>query len=129
MTDVVLDSGPLSMWADADRRVLSILEAAQQVGGIAFVPTVCLVESLTGGPGDANLNRRLKGARVVPLGEADARSAASRRVVVVGSDAADPAVVATAARLRATVVTTDPRDMGPLAEAVPPSVPVIDARG
>jgi predicted nucleic acid-binding protein len=128
VTDVVLDSGPLTMWADADRRVLAILEAVQRDGGVAFVPTVCLVESLTGGPKDANLNRRLKGARVVSLDESDARSAASRRAVIEGSDAADPVVVAIAARLRAAVVTTDPRDMAPLADAGPPTVAVVDAR-
>lgn len=128
MTDVVLDSGPLTMWAEADRRVLAILEAAQREGGVAFVPTVCLIESLTGRPVDANLNRRLKGTRIVPLDESDARSAAGRRAVVGGSDAADPAVVAIAARLEAAVVTIDPEDVGALAAAGPPIVAVIDPR-
>jgi hypothetical protein len=128
VTDVVLDSGPLTMWAEADRRLLAILEAAQRNGGVAFVPTLCLVESLTGSPVDANLNRRLKGARIVSLDESDARSAASRRAAVGGSDAADPAVVAIAAGLGAAIVTTDPEDIGALVEAGPPAVHVVDPR-
>jgi hypothetical protein len=128
MTDVLLDSGPLSMWADADRRVLAILEAAQRAGGIAYVPTVCLVESLTGRPEDANLDRRLKGARIVSLGETDARHAAGLRAAIGGDDAADPAVVAAAARLDALVVTTDLGDIRALASVGSPVVEVLDPR-
>lgn len=128
MTDLVVDSGPLSLWADADRRVLAILDAAQRSGGIAFVPTVCLVESLTGRQRDAGLNRVLKGTQVVALDEVDARRAAERRSVVDGDDAADPVVVATAARLGAVVVTTDPTDIAELAAAAPPAVAVVDPR-
>lgn len=128
MTDVVLDSGALSMFAAGDTRVLAVLEAAQRDGGIAHVPTVCLVESLTGRPRDANLNRCLKGTRTVPLDEPDARSAAARRAVVGGEDAADPAVVAAAARLGTVVVTTDPEDISALATAADPPVAVLDPR-
>ncbi|HEX9888576.1 MAG TPA: hypothetical protein VGA69_03805 [Nitriliruptorales bacterium] len=128
MSDVVLDSGALSMFAAADHRVLAVLEASQRAGGIAHVPTVCLVESLTGRPDDANLNRRLKGTRIVPLDEQDARSAASRRFVVGGDDAADPVVVAVAARLGAVVVSTDPGDILQLAAAIDPGVSVLNPR-
>ncbi len=129
MTDVVLDSGALSMFAAADPRLLAVLEAAQRAGGIAHVPTVCLVESLTGDPQDANLNRCLKGTRTVPLDDTDARSAATRRAAVDGDDAADPVVVAAAARLDAVVVTTDPADISALAGAGDPRVAVLDRRG
>lgn len=129
MTDVVLDSGALSMFAAADPRLLAVLEAAQRDGSIAHVPTVCLVESLTGQPEDANLNRCLKGTRTVPLDETDAQSAAARRAAVDGDDAADPAVVAAAARLDAVVVTTDPGDISTLAGAGDPRVAVLDPRG
>lgn len=128
MTDVVLDSGALSMFADSDPRLLAVLEAVQRDGGIAYVPTVCLVESLTGTAQDANLNRRLKGTRTVPLGETDARDAAARRGAVDGDDAADPVVVTTAARRSAVVVTTDPQDISALASVGDPRVPVIDPR-
>lgn len=128
MSDLVLDSGALSMFASGDRRVLAVLEAAQRSAGIAHVPTVCLVESLTGQDRDANLNRCLGGTRPVPLSESDARSAAARRAAVGGDDAADPAVVAAAARLGAVVVTTDPDDISALATAGDPVVAVLDPR-
>lgn len=128
MTDVVLDSGPLSMWAAADRRMLAILEAVQRAGGVAFVPTVCLVESLTGRPQDAHLHRLLKGVRIVPLDASGARGAAERRATVDSDDVADPVVVATAARLRATIVSTDPDDMRSMASAMQPEVLVLDPR-
>lgn len=129
MTDVVLDSGALSMFASGDPRLLAILEAAQRDGGAAYVPTVCLVESLTGGARDANLNRRLKGTRRIPLDEADARKAAARRAAVDTDDVADPVVVTTAARLGAVVVTTDPEDISALAAHVrTPRVAVVDPR-
>lgn len=129
MTDVVLDSGALSMFADGDPRLLAALEAAQREGGIAYVPTVCLVESLTGRAQDANLNRRLKGTRTVPLDETYAREAAARRAAVDADDVADPVVVTTAARLRSVVLTTDPEDISALANAGDPRVAVVDPRG
>lgn len=116
------------MSADADRGVLAILDAAQRSGGIAFVPTVCLVESLTGRQRGRRTEPRAEGARIVPLDEVDARRAAERRAVVDGDDAADPVVVVTAARLGAVVVTTDASDIGELAAAVSPAVAVVDPR-
>lgn len=128
MTDLVLDSGALSMFADGDPRLLAVLEAAQRDDGIAYVPTLCLVESLTGRAQDANLNRRLKGTRTVPLDEIGAREAAARRAAVDADDVADPVVVATAARFAAVVVTTDLEDISALANAGNPRVTVVDPR-
>lgn len=128
MTDLVLDSGALSMFAEGDPRILAVLEATQRDDGIAYVPTVCLVESLTGQARDANLNRRLKGTRTVSLDETGAREAAARRAAVDSDDVADPVVVATAARVAAVVVTTDPEDISALADAADPRVAVIDPR-
>jgi rRNA-processing protein FCF1 len=128
VTDLVLDSGALLLFAGDDLRLLAVLEAAQRDGGIAYVPTVCLVESLTGRPQDAKLNRRLRGTRTVPLDETVAREAAARRAVVDGDDAADPVVVATAARLSAVVVTTDPEGISALASTGDPRVAVVDPR-
>lgn len=128
MTDVVLDSGALSLFAAGDPRMLAVLEAVQRDDGIAYVPTVCLVESLTGRARDANLNRRLKGTRTVPLDETGAREAAARRAAVESADVAGPVVVATAARVAAVVVTTDPEDISALADAGNPRVVVIDPR-
>lgn len=126
--DLVLDSGALSMFAADDVRLLALLDAAQQQGAVLLVPTVCLVESLTGTARDAQLHRRLRATRPVVLDETIARDAARRRAAVDGEDAADPVVVATAARVGANVVTTDPDDLGRLAHAAGPQVGVLDPR-
>lgn len=126
--DLVLDSGALSMFAEGDVRLLAVLEAAQRQGAVLLVPTVCLVESLTGTARDARLHQRLRATRSVVLDESVARDAARRRAAVGGDDAADPVVAATAAAAGASVVTTDPDDLGRLARAVRPWVGVMDPR-
>lgn len=126
--DLVLDSGALSMFGEGDVRLLAILEAAQRQGALLLVPTVCLVESLTGTARDARLHQRLRSTRSVVLDEPVARDAARRRAAVDGDDAADPVVVATAAAAGASVVTTDPDDLGRLARAASPQVGVLDPR-
>ena len=128
MTDVVLDSGALSLFASGDPRLLAILEAAQRDGGVAHVPTVCLVESLTGSARDANLNRCLKGTRRIPLDEVDARKAAALRAALDADDMADPVVITAATRLGAVVVTTDPDDLRALAHVGTTPVGVVDPR-
>lgn len=128
MTDVVLDSGALSMFATGDPRLLAFLEAAQRDGGVAHVPAVCLVESLTGSARDADLDRRLEGTRRIPLDEVDARKAAAMRAAVDADDVADAVVITAAARLGAVVVTTDPDDLRALAHAGTTPVGVVDPR-
>ena len=107
MTDLLLDSNALSSWADKDQRVLALLEAVRRVGGVVYVPTVCLIESLTGSHTNAALNQRLRGAVIVNLDEKTARLAAHLRADVDGDDAADPVVVATACLVRATIISVD----------------------
>lgn len=124
MTDLVLDSNALTRWTDNASEVLALLEVAERVGGVAYVPTVCLVESLTGTAADAPLNQRLKGTRAVQLTEPLARAAAVLRAAVAGDDAADPVVVATAVDARATVVSDDP-DIARLAGHTTPPVEVV----
>lgn len=122
--NLVLDSNALSRLARRDPGVLAKLEAAQRAGGAVYVPTVCLVESLTATAADAALNQRLKRARKVDLAEPLARDAAKLRAAIAGNDAADPVVVATAATLAATVVSTDP-DIAQLASHCTPPVRVV----
>lgn len=123
---VVLDPNMLTRAAGADPRVLAYLEAAQRHGGAAFVPTICLVESLTGRPTDAPLHRLLRRLRAVSLDVDLARVAASLRARVRGDDPADAVVVATAAMLGATVLSGDP-DLVRLAGAAQPPVTVVAA--
>jgi len=128
VSDLVLDSGALSMFAADDVRLLAVLDVAQQQGAVLLVPTVCLVESLTGTARDARLHQRLRATRSLVLDESIARDAARRRAAVDGDDAADPVVVATAARAGASVLTTDPDDLRSLAHAAGMQVDVLDPR-
>ena len=89
------------------------------------MPTVCLVESLTGGPVDATLNHRLKGAVKPTLTVSMARAAAELRAVIDSDDIVDPVVVATAAEHNAPIVSSDP-DLATLANHVDPPVRVVD---
>lgn len=128
MGHVILDSGALTLLADRDPRVEALLRRLLGDDGAVWVPTVCLVESLTGSSRDARLNRRLKHVLAHPLDERLAREAAVRRAAVAGDDAADPVVAANAAALGATILTTDPDDLRALAAVVGPHPPVIDPR-
>lgn len=128
MTDLVLDSNALTGWADRHSGLLALLEAAQRAGGVIYVPTVCLVESLTGGGRDARLNQVSKGTRLVGLDERLARTAAALRAAVSGDDVTDPVVVATAATTGATVVSSDD-DIVQLAAFTRPATFVVDPRG
>ena len=125
MTDLLLDSNALSSWAEKDQSVLALLEAVRRVEGVVYVPTVCLVESLTGHHTDAALHQRLKGAVIVHLDEKTARLAARLRAELNGDDAADPVVVATAHIVRATIISVDD-DIKQLASCLTPAVTVIN---
>jgi hypothetical protein len=128
MTDLVLDSNALTRWVDRHPAMLALFETVQQVGGVAFVPTVCLVESLRGTPADALLNQRLGGCQPVPLTEPLARSAARLRGAVDADDVVDPVVVATASHLGAVIVSGD-RDLLHLAHRCEPPVQVVEPDG
>ena len=128
MTGLVLDSNALTRWAAHDLGILAHLEAVQRAGGAAYVPTVCLVESLTGAATDAPVRRLRPGARTVKLDAALAGMAARLRDATDGDDVADPVVVATAAALGAVALSSDP-DITVLAAHAEPPVAVVDPRG
>lgn len=125
MTDLVLDANALSDLASGHRGLVALTEAAQQADGIVSVPTICLVEALTGSPRDASTNQTLKGLLTTGLSAGLARIAAQLRAAVNGDDAADPVIVATAQQLGATVVSADP-DVARLATHTNPQVRVVD---
>lgn len=75
------------------------------------VPSPVLTQVWRGGARQARLAWTVRGCEVLPTSEADARAAG----VLLGrsktADAVDAIVVATAIRLRAVVVTSDPDDI------------------
>jgi hypothetical protein len=128
MTDIVLDSNSITRWVDGHLGTLELLEAAHELGGAIVVPTVCLVESLTGSQRDAATHHRLRAAQTVDLDPTLARAAATVRAAVDHDDVVDPVVVATAASLDATIVSSDP-GLPRLAATLPQPVRVVDPTG
>ena len=115
---LVLDAGGVSALA-GDRARLTALR--QQGLWPPRVPTVVLVESLTGdGRRDFPANRLLRSCRVVEVDEVQARAAARLQTLTrrAGSISAVDALVAALASARpgSVVLTSDPGDIGALAE-------------
>jgi len=128
--DAVLDSGGLAAWAQRrpPRDVLEALEVVAASGGKVVVPTVVVVESTTGRPGDdCAVNHRLRRAHPDPCLIDRARQAAALRFRSVRDvSAVDAVVVATAVALPSSaVVTSDPADIAALLAASDRDVPVI----
>ena len=114
---LVLDSGGLSRLSERSTSALALLRALRAEGlWPPVVPSVVLVESLTGDSGrDANVNRLVKGCDVaeavpVPL----ARRAATLRRRARRGSAVDALAVASA-EPGGTVLTGDPVDLEALA--------------
>jgi predicted nucleic acid-binding protein len=109
---VVYDTGALLAAERNDRRFLVVhwrfLEKKREL----ILPSPVLAQAWRGGSRQATLGRVLKSCAVEPTSEATARNAG----VILGlsrtSDAIDAIVVATAIAYNATIVTTDPDDIG-----------------
>jgi hypothetical protein len=114
----VLDAGGVSFFAQRATQADAAYRVLRQSGAWPpAVPSVVLVECLTGDPGrDAVVSRLLKTCDIVDLlPERLARRAALLRTRARRGSAVDALVVATA-ELGGTVVTSDPKDLGALAE-------------
>lgn len=114
---LVLDSGGLSRLAERSTCALALLAELRQQGlWPPVVPSVVLVESLTGSPRrDARTNQLLKCCDVwEELSQSLARKGALLRAKARRGSAVDAIVVA-AADPGGTVLTTDPRDLEALA--------------
>ncbi|MDR0594676.1 MAG: hypothetical protein LBG60_15805 [Bifidobacteriaceae bacterium] len=113
---LVLDSGGLSRLGARDRATAALLIALRRQGlWPPVVPTMVLVESLTGAGSDANANRFLKICELTAdVPEGLARRAASLRAKAGRGSAVDALTVATA-EPGGHVLTSDPRDVGALA--------------
>jgi predicted nucleic acid-binding protein len=119
MPFLVLDSGGVSALTERTRPAATQLRRYQRVGSWpALVPAPVLVECLTGHSGkDARTNLLLKSCKIldrvpVPI----ARRAAGLRTAAGRGSAVDALVVAFAELHQATVLTSDPSDLGALAE-------------
>ncbi len=118
---LILDAGALIALARNDYRVRSYLIVARERGVDVLVPPVVVTQTLRGSAQDAIINRLLKskGVSVPPVGEELARAAGHLLAKSGLRDAADAQVVAEAVRAApTTILTSDPDDIGRLAEGL-----------
>jgi hypothetical protein len=114
---LVLDSGGLSLFAQRSQRAAALILAFRRAGlWPPIVPSVVLVESLTGQPGRGALaDRFLKTCDVLEaIPEPIARRAAMLRTRARRGSAVDAIVVAVA-EAGGTILTQDPIDLRALA--------------
>jgi predicted nucleic acid-binding protein len=98
MVVIVLDSGVVTAFAQADRLMRERMKRLARRSGQPFlVPATVVIEATTGsGARDANVNRFLRGCEIVVLTEALARRAAALRFACRRGSPTDASVVATA---------------------------------
>jgi hypothetical protein len=117
VSPLVYDAGALLAAERNDRKFLVMHKMALLAGRHVFVPAPVLAQAWRGGAGQAVLAKMLKGCAVLPADE----DLAKRAGVLLGlsgtADAVDAIVVATAIKLVATVVTSDPKDLRILSDA------------
>ena len=123
MSGVTYDAGALiaaehnssSLWA-LHRRLL-------ERGMRPTLSTVVLGQVWRGGP-QAQLSRLLRGCRIEPLSESEARSAGMALAASGSRDLIDAAVVVTALARGDLIVTSDPKDLRGIAAAIGRAVAV-----
>lgn len=117
MRGVTYDSGALIAGERGSRTVWALHRRALERGVRPTVPTVALGQVWRGGP-QAQLSRLLRGCRIDPLSDPQARSAGAALAASEGSDLVDAAVVVTTIARGDLVVTSDPDDLRLIASAI-----------
>jgi hypothetical protein len=113
----IYDTGALLAAEASDRTMWALHKATLRRGLIPMVPAPVLAQAWRGGP-QPQLSRLLKGCEVDPLSEQAARAAGVACAASATSDIVDAAVVVDAVSRHALVVTSDPRDLARIAEAL-----------
>jgi hypothetical protein len=116
VTGLVYDSGALLAAERADDLMWALHRRTLERGVRPVVPAVVLGQVWRGGP-QARLSRLLQGCIVEAFDENAGRGVGCLLRDAGTSDVVDAAVVRTAARSNAAVVTSDPRDLAILAAA------------
>jgi len=114
---ITYDAGALIAAERGDVRVGAIHADALRRGIVPSVPAGVLAQVWRGGP-QPGLSRVLKGCRVEPLTETQARAVGRLAAESGHDDAVDLSVVEGAARRTDVVVTSDPSDIERIAEVV-----------
>ena len=118
---LILDSGAIIALSRSEERARAYLWRALELDADVVVPVVVLAETLRGGAKDAHVNRVLKA-----IGEIEPTSAATGRLAgsllgSTGKVATIDAIVVAEALTRGggRILTSDPDDLGELAESHP----------
>lgn len=116
MTVLVLDIGALIALERRDGRMLALADALQEARRSAYVPAGVVAQVWRGSPRQHAVVRliRAQAVRIDPLTDEVAYGVGTLLGRAGGSDVVDGHVVHLARRLRATVVTSDPDDIGAL---------------
>lgn len=124
MSAVVYDAGVLVAADRNERRAWAEHKVRLELG-IALLVPAAVVAQVSRSPQQAQLRRFLIGCTVAPLGETEAHEAGRLLGKARTSDVVDAVVVTTALRKNATILTSDPDDMGRLVRASGREVPVV----
>ncbi|HKY14421.1 MAG TPA: PIN domain-containing protein [Microthrixaceae bacterium] len=118
---LILDSGAVIALAGHDQRARAVLTAAREAGVEVTVPSVVVAETVRGTAIDAPVNRVLKAVGEVDVADESTCRIAGGLLGTAGSAATvDAVVVATAVRAGgAVILTSDPTDLGALADGHP----------
>ena len=116
MSIVVYDAAVLVAADRNERRSWAEHKARLELGVLPFVPAP-VVAQVSRSPQQAQLRRFLTGCVVAPFGETEAHEAGRLLGITKTSDVVDAVVVTTALRQKATILTSDPDDIGRLARA------------
>jgi predicted nucleic acid-binding protein len=117
MPGLVYDAGALLAAERRDVAVALLHQRAVRTGVRPIVPAAVLAQAWRGGP-RPGLSLLLKGCLILPVDEHLARAAGTACGRARTSDVVDALVVVTAARLDATILTSDPDDLHHLADAI-----------
>ncbi len=117
MSGVTYDAGALIAAERNTRSMWMLHTRALERGVRPTLSTAVLGQVWRGGP-QAQLSRLLRGCRVEPLAEHEARSAGVALAASSGEDLIDAVVVVTALARDDLVVTSDPDDLTRIAVAV-----------
>lgn len=123
---VVYDAGALLAAERGDDRMRALHRRFLLHGISPNVPAPVLTQVWRNGSRQANLNRVLKGCAVLPTDEVVAKEAGVLLMLSCTADAVDAIVVATAVKLAATVVTSDPKDLLALSDSAAAHLGIVE---
>ncbi len=123
MNGVTYDAGALIAAERGSRSMWWLHRDLLKRGVKPTLPTVVLGQAWRGGP-QARLSRLVRGCRIEPFIEQQARAAGAALAASGSSDLIDAAVVMTALARNDLIVTSDPDDLQRIASAIGRSIEV-----